>query len=763
MQKEALPNGEVLETRVEIHSHGPGDWGPSGAVPDVQLKKGEAGPPGAATWYLTTGYGPPTSYAQRFDASLSTMRFSGSNGMFDDAAECGDTVEASITFANTHDMPTPDNALLEVRLFGPDAPSENEPSSRTTVPPNFTGSTTLPPLTFVTPGHRPQRGAAQDVNFRVHADVYSLRFQANLIAKSVADQCTTRCPVIIASVTGRHAVVAGGLVPVSWVIRSVAKRPLGKNEPSKRHVETQLRQPRQNAHDVLLFRSTPDSQPVSLEKAFSQNIASLQPGAEVTVSGYLQFGPDARLDTRLTLDCALLLGGIGSPTTPTDVHVHEHELQLTRGFVLNPDEDFIFITNHRSQLEFVKVWIAELHAKNSEYNMSLYNKSDFLRVDLSQALEGRTVIMGDNVFKEVDSEANTFLRNFLPANALFQTGAQIGQGKFSTIIVTDSNAAHRAPLLVEKLLAPDSDVEPQVHISLDAFMRTYEGNACAVLEAPGGADIIMVPAPSCFFGCKGLADVEAELRSFLRRHDPQTYYAITREVDHDSGNMGRLTVQRGLDLNSRNATQIRVSADENPRLTLKTMRYSLCKGMTFANKLKYLSRVAENSESDICKALRRAVISDLAEEQRLLRQSEFRRALDGPALDARLVNLRQFANFEFATPLPGSQPWQSLTDMLARIHLMLNDSLTAMDRLPLLHRRRRDLQRVGNAIVEQMVQRLFLGNVDSARQAIAYRQTQQADLLRLRDDERQHLLKHLRPMGHSSHMVTDFAVLARLG
>lgn len=676
---------QTTSTRHKKEGGHAGLRGASGLAGRAHVHSGNAGAAGSTMYRIETDHG-IYEYTTQYKPGLTPPRLLPINSA---SIEPGSLVQLTTVASNWSIMPLPNHLSVAI---------QNEAAARVPLRSGLSHRETQEiSLQFEVPYRTPPRGQRSVQNETVTVGVQADRLGRVLPHSSAQTNYQASFPIEITSLNAvETSLVPGQLTPLQWRITNLSDEHFGA-ELGQRAIALRTQFEGGNVlSSQLMFQATHAETPMPLGQAIEQKLASLPPRASIDLRGYLSCTADAKPYAHGQLLCELLLASPSNPQTMRTAQAHELTFQIAQRYVRDPAAGLLVVTNKSTTPEEVASWESladELRTHVVFWNMSTDGTAHLTRAiekfSLANEMHNKTIVVLNNLFTQNNALTRTGVQ--WQPNELLEAAVKAGIGTY--VVGADHTLNVR-----DQFKPTPSSVQMHDHASIQAYEKAHYHNADALLS---GHRI----AVNHRFSVLTKEQLNKEANRLISQHRARwPEQSVHASVQLRSKYNGIIELYVGHDLNG--ATSVEMAMQDLDELHAQSFitspenRFALCKALPFALKLSLWQNMPE--QSHMREPLLRAILSDLAAEQQLLRQSDWRGSLNREELCARMPRLSQLCACFKTLPEVGSALHADVIECLAELNIMLADGLTPADKI-LWWRRRYDANTVATTKLAPLV------------------------------------------------------------
>jgi hypothetical protein len=408
------------------------------------------------------------------------------------------------------------------------------------------------------------------------------------------------------------------------------------------------------------------------------------------VRGTIGFSKNAPAYSKVQLQVSLGLDNVNDVDKLNTIQQRVFSVQLARTYAHDPDAGMLVVVNNRTSKEEIAAWeqLAEdMGTKANVWNLSLYGAVTLTDAvashELGASFAGKTAVMLNN---EYDAGTSAGSRRYAAKDlAQGDTLKATVASNLSTYFVGGRVDLGRR-MDASTALAASATAE---HASVGDFRNAID-HASGASEQGLGRDVIEVHT-------RGKADQEdldraskkvlAELQDEHpeRRYDARVKFRPERDDSFFSfmkkHRVGTLEITRGVDVNRHSVAHMGARNVHDPGFVLGDKnRYAVLKSMPFEQKLTTLDKLTAAGGSPTQGIAYRAVLSDLAEEQQVLRQEQWDFGFSDKDARGKLRRLGELAANAKPVALD-SDEGRLMTDLVANVEHMTAQATSIWDRI----------------------------------------------------------------------------------
>lgn len=695
-------SGQNMRTESCFTPGGPdGPNGPKGSTPTSRLYDGDNGADGSVKYQITHPNGDVTTHTDRFRVDLSGLKVTSRHSKI---IEPRSSASLSLTASNTGGMETPEGRELIIQA---------KPATKWGM--THQGGKVLPPLN---PNEQvrcqdlgleifPMQGPAKGKRFKrqVQLNVSVLNTRTN---RSLPES-TTNCsfiityPVEITKIDGDTTALPGKPAKVAWKVKNLSDVPLGSQSDCQRQLASHVRfVGGENLTQEQIIFCDESGRELPLGEAIGQSIACLPPGESVEIRGAVAFKDGVAPYNHISLAANLDLGRVADPTVTDNIQERDYDIQLAEYYLNKGNADVLLIVDNTATKEETEAWKAFL-AKNNK-KVAIWNVDVYGTWSLTKTLKRLDNEETDHqLFKDFKNKSVVILDTSKGSKSMittkgempefFQAAAEHGM---TTYIVGGKASKSR---LADYAKPPKSEAG-DIFGSVEDFVTAEAG---AQPLAAGKIGKITATTTSYFAhdegDLKAIAEAAAEQ---LHQRFPERDYRVTYHYNKQTllqrwllpnkVSLGEIHISRGVD----KTQHIVAQANQHDRaknkswITSPQNRYGYIKSLPFNQKLNYLETSGDEMIRPEALA---AVISDIAEEQKVLRDQAWLGPMTADDLAERMKRLDELVTVTTSEKL--KNVWSHnkvrlfLKAMITELRVMNDDQRSFLDRVWLLRGLRR--------------------------------------------------------------------------
>lgn len=436
---------------------------------------------------------------------------------------------------------------------------------------------------------------------------------------------------------------------------------------------------------------------VNLAKEIETEHKRLGPGEKKTLKLKLKIKEGTKPYTSGELLTTLNRGPLGKLLKKEDIQVQGVKVQAVKTFNPNSATDVVLITNGDTPIEAVEAYKIQLKSNYGleveDYNISYYSALDIEKPPLSKMQNKNVTFMVLN--NEYGAENNRAANRF----KLDQTLKAIHDKKYTVMFLGPGSPGSDLSARLSPADTPFEKLKTKKYESKGEFDNKYEKAGTSVNEIkPGTADQVQVRERFVATQTtdKKLKKQAAMQVAKLNELDPQGRYMVITTPGNDGSQpkthwwdefkrrvsnfftnrpVGSYTIMRTSDINDAGVSHLKVdkSTMSDPKF-VKSYDFNLAflKQLPFELKLRLVNEIPEYFFEKMLarddKPLYNAILSDLAEEQALVRKS-------GKGQLKKLQKLTEF-NFRGDTRGKDSVKMRYMSNLIADVVHMSKQSKT---------------------------------------------------------------------------------------
>jgi hypothetical protein len=678
--------------RTEHHSNS-GGWdgsrGSSGSSPSGHLSSGADGKDGRFQIHVRGEDGQVQSYDDRYRLHTSGVTAVSDNA--DGIIEPGEgvTVDARVDNRGPMASPTSGNTVFSLRA---NEMVRTSGKSEAKLSPGIASGQgeDVNGLRFTAAdSNKPAQGERLSKTGTIDPEVQLTRAGRTLPEAARPTSFEVTYPVEITPIEGDRTATLQDPASVSWSVRNVSSKPLGEGADCKRMVESFLERVGGDAPVETLTFTNAKGETLPLIDGVAKELEQLGPGESVNIRGKIGFSQEAPAYSNVQLRVSLGLDDVNDVDTLKTIQQRVFSVQLARTYAQDPDAGLLVVVNNRTSKEEIAAWekLAEdMGTKANLWNVSLYGAVSLTDAVASQELgehfAGKTCVVLNNDY-DVDRSGARPRRASKDLAAGDTLKATVASNLATYFVGGQMNVAAR---LDTQSAGPSQSAE---HGRVKNFLNAA-GDGAVASEQGLGRDVIEVHTRGKATkedldraGAKVLAELEDEHPE--RRYDARVTFTPEKDDSFWSflkkHKVGTLEITRSVDVNRHSVAHMFPNDIHDPSFVLSDQnRYAVTKSMPFSEKLAALERLDGVDGAKMRDITYRAVLSDVAEEQQVLRQEQWDFGFSEKDARGKLRRLGEIT--AGAKPAPLDSPrGQLVVDLVANVEHMTGQATSIWDRV----------------------------------------------------------------------------------
>lgn len=473
-----------------------------------------------------------------------------------------------------------------------------------------------------------------------------------------------RYPIEISEISGLNSVGPGQSTRVFWNVKNISTKDFGSESEIRRELGLQFGWTGGEMQAAQLTFTDGSGKTVEMQNDFISAVSTLKAGESVLVEGTLELSPDVLPYSESHFKLGLNVGRIGAPDHLKGIQFRTFSLRAGQVYRKTPHSGLLLLTNHHTTRPEVLQWQAvakELQTTLDVWDLSYNGYLELMKKvgendpSLLEDFSGKTIIILDNKFEVSESERSrqdSWSLDFL-SKSDFLSAIQ----RYGVHFYVLSNTAFPT---IEKFFIPSRPLDESIpfqnwheFVAADPADNQSELRAKGISASDSSARVLvqgrkhfaMPKADYLKYKAKKVAKTLSKLHTDRR-------YLVTYEVTSDGDPAtpdGVLRIQRGLDFNESGVVVLKVSDNEihSPQfIRSKQNLISLIAALPFAEKAtlfdRFLGQIRENNRREVSEtfhAIKRAILADLANEQKVLLENPWKSGVNVEAIRHKLPRL----------------------------------------------------------------------------------------------------------------------------
>ena len=659
------------------HSNPGGSNGRSG-MPGTPGKPGCRGRDGSVQYVVTDRYNNQTTYEGPYLLRIVTFTITPSP---DNINEPGETLDIThLVLRNAGEMPTP--AMNSFVFYGVNADNsgwvtfDSSVSNKlgVQIPPQkpdelFQAGGTFP---FSIKAHN---DVATDETFRANTtvDIIAMlpRIQKVMKTYSTPQSLLIQYPVALTAINGKRAILRDEQPPIAFQLWNFSTISVGLDDHPPRALQVVLA----SSDPIFLQGANTQRQNIS-ENGFVQAI-TLNSETHASFSGTLDLSQlNLPSYSIVMLTASLLLGKRTRPTEPRVIQKRTLSIQLAEGYEYHDNVDFTLVVNGQTTRDIMASWrnLTENQFIMDVWNTSLYNGVSYQychqkdRRNWMGKLSGKSVVILNNSF--VDERGDTKRStDYLNSTEIFEAAQY---AKVHTYVIGSGFS-------LEQAIIPAGHYPATFCINKKDIVAAQYSPEAINAYFPARTSYTYQPKARGWFGRQPDQEVlvkkSNKLSKKLEKRFPERRYltfftycptVASNRIIFKNWNMGTIETRRGLDFN---AAQV-VHDQREDYQAVEADIYYLFKLMPFTSKLDKIALYLENDHLLSC--LKKAILSDLADEQKVFRKEAWSGPLPKEKLRDRLSHFLELCAFDFSAVFQHEAGKQFLKELFLAYDYLVN-------------------------------------------------------------------------------------------
>ena len=661
-----------------------GSSGRSGHTPTGGLSDGADGKKGVFRYNVKNGEQGGQSYSDRYRVQQTKIKLRSKNE--DGIIEPGEQVFVDIDVSNKGPMPTPVGGELELRLL-PNRWVETDAESDRNLEHNIASGKgqKVSNLSFTTDKQEVvSEGERFSTTVSLKSEVESKRAKRVLPESRESTSFEITYPVEISEVKGDRTATYERPAKVHWQVKNISSKALGTQSESSRLVKSYLQRIGGDATTEMLTFTDSEGKTLPLAQGIGQAIAKLGGGETVDIQGSIGFKKGAPAYSKVKLGATLDLGRLNHGASAQRIQKQLFAVQLAQEYLTDPEAGLLLIVNNETSREEVAAWqklAEEMGTQANVWNLSLYGAVSLTEtikdVKLSDDFRGKTAVFLNNDFKPKKGSSSP-----MQHLAGLETLRATVESNMSSFVVGGQVDINR------RLYAVDSEVDAQ-HESISRYVKRVRQDKAAIRKRLH-SDQVKV---SVRWGLarKKLTQRAQELQALLDKIHPERRLRVESEyapVESDSWlgwfkkkPLGSMKIVRGSDVTEHSVLHLQTNdLHQEAFIFGNRNRFALAKSLPFAQKLEVFHNTREKN-ARMHLILRKALLSDLAEEQQTLRQHYWNGGLSARDVREKLRRMRALLSHEGQPLEKDSAAWKDAAELVAQVRHMCSLATSFWDKV----------------------------------------------------------------------------------